>query len=128
MKTCNSVLLFSLLLTFFSACQEEKPEASVTVDDPALERALEMRKQLLAGASFQEMAEEYSEDPGSAQYGGELGAVHFGQFVPKFEKAIRSLKPGEISEPVRTKFGYHLIQLVEIKGDQFTSRHILIKP
>lgn len=122
--TLYSAIFFAMIL--LGACQEE--EAEKIPEDPALERAWEIREQLLAGASFREMAEEYSQDPGSTQYGGDLGTVRFGQFVPEFEEAIRSLNPGEVSEPVRTKFGYHIIQLVKIEGEQFTSRHILIKP
>ncbi|MEM9833079.1 MAG: peptidylprolyl isomerase [Bacteroidota bacterium] len=94
----------------------------------ALKQTKKLRKRLLKGADFNQLAKKYSDDPGSAAYGGELGSVDLGQFVPEFEEAIRSLKPGEISEPVRTDFGYHLIELIAKDETTFTSRHILIKP
>lgn len=69
-------------------------------------------KQLRAGANFADMAKKYSEDPGSVSKGGEYDGVVRGQMVPEFEKAAFSLKPGEISDPVKTTYGYHIITVL----------------
>ncbi len=81
----------------------------------ALERMTDIRKQIVGGqASFAQMARQHSED-GSAMRGGDLGWAVPGQFVPEFEKALVALQPGQVSEPVVTRFGVHLIQLIERK-------------
>lgn len=67
------------------------------------------------GESFSELAKALSNDPASAQKGGDLGYFERGRMVPEFEQAALSLKPGEISKPVKTRFGYHVIKLVDIK-------------
>jgi len=81
------------------------------------------------GAHFDTMAEMYSMDPGSAKTGGELpGWYKRGQLAPEYEAAIFKLKTGEISSPVETDFGFHLIQVIERRGNEFRTRHILISP
>lgn len=80
------------------------------------------------GQDFAELAREYSEDPGSARYGGELGYASRGTMVPEFEAVAMTMKPGEISKPVETDFGFHLIQLLDRRGNEFNARHILIRP
>jgi peptidyl-prolyl cis-trans isomerase SurA len=80
----------------------------------------DIRKQIVGGqASFAQLARQYSED-GSATKGGELGWAAPGQFVPEFEKALVALQPGEVSEPVVSRFGVHLIQLIERREVQLT--------
>lgn len=79
------------------------------------------------GESFAEMARLYSEDPGSSQRGGALGFHKRGELVPPYEAAAMNLKPGEISQPVESEYGFHLIQLLERRGNEYNSRHILIK-
>jgi parvulin-like peptidyl-prolyl isomerase len=81
-------------------------------DAAALALAQELRERILAGEDFAGVAAIYSEDPGSALDGGNLGWVGRGAFVPEFEEAAFALPVGEISAPVRTQFGYHLIQVV----------------
>ena len=81
----------------------------------ALEKIKGIREQLVAGADFGELAKKYSEGP-SAEKGGELGEFGHGSMVPPFDKAVFALEPGEISEPVRTQFGYHLIKLNSKSG------------
>lgn len=81
----------------------------------AAARMDDIRKQIVGGqASFAQMARQHSED-GSAMRGGDLGWTAPGQFVPEFEKALLALQPGQVSEPVVTRFGVHLIQLIERK-------------
>lgn len=80
----------------------------------ALAQAEKVRKEILAGADFGEKAKQYSQDPGTKDLGGDLGIVSPGQMVPEFEKALFALKKGEISQPVRTQYGYHLIQATEV--------------
>jgi len=80
------------------------------------------------GEDFAALAREFSDDPGSARAGGDLGFASRGTMVPEFEAVAMRLKPGEISMPVETDFGYHLIQLIERRGNEFHARHILIRP
>lgn len=80
------------------------------------------------GEDFAFLASLYSDDPGSAKVGGDLGFVKKGKFVPKFESVAFRLQEGELSDVVETKFGFHLIQMVKRRGQQFNIRHILIKP
>jgi peptidyl-prolyl cis-trans isomerase D len=89
------------------AINDERTEAQ------ALKRIGEIQAKLAKGALFQDLAKEFSDDPGSAVKGGDLGLNAKGTFVPEFEKAQASLVKGKISEPVKTNFGYHLIQLLD---------------
>ncbi len=81
----------------------------------ALAKAREIRRRLLAGEDFAELARERSDDPGSKAKGGDLGFVRRGVLEQHFEKAAFTLSEGEISEPVETPFGYHIIQVTEIR-------------
>ena len=82
-----------------------------------LRRLRDIRERVLAGsADFADMARQYSAD-GSATRGGDLGWLYAGDTVPPFERAMDSLQPGDISEPVRTDFGFHLIQVLERRTD-----------
>lgn len=81
-------------------------------------RAAELKAKLEAGADFAEVAAEHSEDPGSADQGGDLGMVARGIMDPAFEQAAFALQPGVVSEPVRSRFGYHLIEVTEIAGGE----------
>jgi peptidyl-prolyl cis-trans isomerase SurA len=78
------------------------------------------------GADFQSLAKKYSQDA-SAKFGGDLGWAKRGSFVKEFEEAAFGLNEGQISNVVETQFGYHIIQLVERKGEAVHTRHILIK-
>jgi len=80
-------------------------------EDEALARVEQLRKQLLSGADFAALAAKESDDAASAARGGELDVFGHGQMVPEFDRAVFALKVGEISEPVRTPFGYHLIRV-----------------
>jgi peptidyl-prolyl cis-trans isomerase C len=92
---------------------EGKPELT---DEQALAKAQEVRKKLVAGGDFTAIAKTDSDDTGSAQAGGDLGEFRRGMMVPPFEQAAFSLKPGEISEPVKSPFGYHIIVVQEHKA------------
>lgn len=88
----------------------------------ARDRMADIRKQIVGGqASFAQMARQHSED-GSATKGGDLGWAAPGQFVPEFEKALIALQPGQVSEPVVSRFGVHLIQLIERREVQLTEQ------
>ena len=78
--------------------------------------------------SFEEMALQYSQDPSAKNAGGSLGFVKRGTLVTEFETVAFNLKPGEISDPVKTQFGYHIIETQEIRGDKINVRHILLTP
>ena len=78
--------------------------------------------------SFEEMALQYSQDPSAKNAGGSLGFVKRGTLVTEFEAVAFNLEPGEISEPVKTQFGYHIIETQEIRGDKINVRHILLTP
>lgn len=88
----------------------------------------ELRARILAGESFEELAKKYSEDPGSGAQGGYLGFFKRKELVPEYEAAALRLEPGGLSPVVESQFGFHLIQLIERKGEQYSSRHILLKP
>jgi len=87
-----------------------------------------LRDNIYAGADFSELAKIYSQDPGSKNRGGDLGFTRRGTLVSEFEEVAFTLDLGEISKPVKTAFGYHIIQPLEKQGDKVRVRHILINP
>ncbi len=104
------------------------PKVSKSEKDKAKVQLIDYKNQVLAGADFAELAGKYSQDLGSAAQGGELGWHGRGELVPPFEAAVFSLEPMQISEPVESDFGVHLIQLLERQGNRHRSRHILLRP
>lgn len=86
-----------------------------TKDADALKKIREIEKRARAGEDFGKLAREFSQDPGSVANGGDLGLAARGMFAPEFDKALFSMKRGEISEPVKTQYGYHLIKLNSIE-------------
>ena len=89
----------------------------------------ELRSKLLnKEISFDEAAKNYSQDPGSKNTGGSLGFVRRGTLVTEFEAVAFNLTSGEISDPIKTEFGYHIIETEEIRGDRIKVRHILMTP
>ena len=92
------------------------------------ERLLDIRERIINGEKFATLARLYSEDPGSARKGGELGMASRNIFWPAFSDAAMALKPGAVSQIVETPDGFHIIQIIEKKGDSFNARHILLKP
>ena len=89
-------------------------------------RALKLRDEIMKGAKFEDIAKRESSDSASGRNGGDLGRGGRGRFVPEFEKAAYALKVGEVSEPVLTPFGFHLIRVDEHKGDTLALHHILV--
>lgn len=105
------------------------PPISPELDNYARTKLEDIRKQItVENKSFEAMAGLYSTDPGSRDNGGDLGMVNRTDMVPEFSAAAFKLQNGEISSIVKTKFGYHIIQMVGRKGDQAHLRHILIRP
>jgi peptidyl-prolyl cis-trans isomerase SurA len=94
----------------------------------ARQKLLDIRSQILAGKSFKAMATLYSEDLESAKNGGEIGYVTRGEVEKEYADAAFSLAPNTVSKIVETKFGFHLIQLIDRKGEMVNTRHILVKP
>ena len=104
-----------------------KPEITTLQKDKIRAKLKSFRDRVYNGEDFKMLATLYSDDPGSATRGGELGFVNRGDLVPEFERAAFRLKEGEISEVVESQFGYHIVQLIERRGEQINVRHILIK-
>ncbi len=121
-------------LPFFPATVEMgqiviDPEVSPELEQYARKKLEDIRKQIVNdGKGFEVMAGIYSEDPGSRDNGGDLGVVSRTDVVSEFAAAAFKLQNGEVSPIVKTKFGYHIIQMVRRQGDQAHLRHILVKP
>lgn len=86
-----------------------------------------LQQQVKAGTEFTDLAQQYSEDLASAKQGGDLGFFTKGELVPEFENAAFALEPGQVSDIVKTLYGYHLIKLEAKEGDRARVRHILIQ-
>ena len=106
----------------------KKPPVNIEEKLRVKEQLLDLRKRILQGENFSTMAVLYSADPGSAKKGGELGFYGRGQLYHEFEAVAYKLKEGEVSNVVETEAGYHIIQLIERKGDYINVRHILLIP
>lgn len=108
----------------------------ISVEPPDMEaskaevrqRLLDLRSRIINGESFSTLAILYSEDPGTAPKGGETGFTLRGELAKPYAEAAWSLKKDVVSKIVETEFGFHIIQLVERKGDMVNSRHILMRP
>ncbi|MDR1673105.1 MAG: peptidylprolyl isomerase [Bacteroidales bacterium] len=93
------------------------------------QKLLDLRRRVLSGENFRTLAVLYSEDPTAARLGGEVGFKSKGELDPEYVKAAWALKnKGDVSRIVESKFGYHIIQLVDKRGDQVNTRHILMTP
>jgi peptidyl-prolyl cis-trans isomerase SurA len=89
---------------------------------------IDIRNKILAGENFSDMAKKYSDDPSVLQNGGDMGWSARGRMVPEYEATAFRLKPKEISMPFESPFGIHIMQLIERRGNEYNSRHILISP
>ncbi|MBN94721.1 MAG: hypothetical protein CL928_11730 [Deltaproteobacteria bacterium] len=113
--------------TFYVSLIFRKVRPDTSAVTQVLETVVAVEEKLAAGADFAELAREYSEDPGSREEGGYLDCFRTGDFVPEFERAAFALRPGEVSAPVRTEYGYHLILLHEKREDELCASHILVR-
>jgi peptidyl-prolyl cis-trans isomerase SurA len=105
------------------------PKVNAQVKDYSRQKILDLLARVKKGEDFAALASAYSDDPGSAELGGELGFINRGETDPEFEAAAFALKqPNEISNVVESQFGFHIIQLMERRGDRIRLRHILVKP
>ena len=105
----------------------KRPPVSIDEKLQVKDRLYQIRKRILEGeSSFSTMAVLYSEDPGSARQGGELGFAGKGVYATEFENVAFNLHDGEISDVVETQFGFHIIQLIERRGETINCRHILL--
>lgn len=111
----------SLEYVFFEKKPSETDELEVKKEIEAI------YDELKAGGDFVELAQIYSQDPGSAADGGDLGEFVRGTMVPEFESVVFSMKRGEISKPFRTQFGWHIVTLEKLRGDKASARHILLR-
>lgn len=129
--------------TFFNAYENELPNVNEEVElshivihptiteehkQEVVDKLLKIKKEIEEGASFNTKAILYSEDPGSSNNGGLYKNIKRGTFVPEFDAVAFNLDEGEISDPVESKFGFHLIQLEKRLGQAIDVRHILIVP
>jgi len=127
---------------FYHSMKDSLPELKETVDishiltnvkagdvseQKAREKITALLQQVKSGADFADLCRKYSEDPGSAARGGEIGFMERGDFVPEFEEVAFLLEPGQISEIVKSRFGFHIIECLERKGDKINVRHLLIR-
>ncbi len=107
----------------------KKPEVDPRIKENMIARLRKMKQDIFAGnADFATLAKQYSEDPGSGPQGGDLGFFRRGELAPQYEATALGLRQGEISDPVETDFGIHMIQLLENRGTTFNTRHILLIP
>ena len=96
--------------------------------DELFRRLLDYKKRVENGEKFEELAKLYSEDLGSGKRGGDLGFAKRGQMVAPFEAAALRMKPNQISDVIESEFGFHLIRLLEIRGQEYHALHILLRP
>ncbi len=109
--TAEEVHARHILISFSTSTKDGVPTGRSP--ELALARAISITQQLQKGADFAELAKKYSDDPGSKEEGGDLGWFPRGVMVREFEDAAFSLKPGEISDPIKTQYGFHIIQVLE---------------
>lgn len=120
-------------LPYFSASVEvgqivKIAEVSEEQKNQTKAELISIRNRLLSGEDFTKLAKEYSDDPSVVSNGGDMGWVGRGRMVPEYEAAAFKLKPNEISMPFESSFGIHIMQLLERRGNEYHSRHILISP
>jgi peptidyl-prolyl cis-trans isomerase SurA len=121
----DSIPSFPTLYKTHHILLEIKP--SEESQNKAFEKTLNIKKEILNGLDFGEAAKKYSTDPGSKNEGGNLGYVSRGVFVDEFEKVVFTVEKNKITDPIKTQYGYHLIEVLERSGEKVLARHILIR-
>jgi peptidyl-prolyl cis-trans isomerase SurA len=121
----DSIPSFPTLYKTHHILFEIKP--SEESQNKAFEKTLNIKKEILNGLDFGEAAKKYSTDPGSKNEGGNLGYVSRGVFVDEFEKVVFTVEKNKITDPIKTQYGYHLIEVLERSGEKVLARHILIR-
>jgi len=107
----------------------KKPDVDPRIKEKMITQLKQFKQDILEGnADFATLAKKHSEDPGSGSQGGDLGFFRRGELAPEYEATSLGLRLGEISDPVETDFGLHMIQLLENRGTTFNTRHILLIP
>lgn len=105
-----------------------KPPINPEQKKKAIDKLEDLRKRIVdGGENFEDLAKKFSDD-GSARAGGDLGWTRRGKFVPEFEAAAYKLDQNEVSPVIQTEFGFHIIQMLERRGNAIHVRHILVKP
>lgn len=105
------------------------PTVSKEQKEVVRKQLLDLRRRIVdGGEDFETLAKEYSQEPGAKNSGGNIGFFKRGELASEYEAASLKMKPGDISQPVETVFGFHLIQLIERRGNTYNTRHILIRP
>lgn len=120
-------------LPYFSASVEvaqivKIAESSASQKQVAKNQLLDIRTRIMSGEDFTTLAKKYSDDPSVVGNGGDMGWVGRGRMVPEFEAMAFKLKPNEISMPFESDFGFHVMQLLERRGNEYHARHVLISP
>ena len=120
-------------LPYFSASVEvaqivKIAEVNEAQENETKSELISIRNRILAGEDFSKLAKDYSDDPSVIQNGGEMGWSGRGRMVPEYEAMAFKLKPNEISMPFKSPFGIHIMQLIERRGNEYNSRHILMSP
>tara|TARA_B100000401_G_scaffold194431_1_gene131102 strand:- start:156 stop:1451 length:1296 start_codon:yes stop_codon:yes gene_type:complete len=121
----DSIPSFPTLYKTHHILIEIKP--SEESEKKSFEKAMKVKNEILSGLSFEEAAKKYSADPGSKDQGGNLGYVPRGTFVKEFDRVVFTVEKNILTEPIKTQYGYHLIEVLERTGEKVLSRHILIR-
>ena len=121
----DSIPSFPTLYKTHHILIEIKP--SEESEKESFEKAMKVKNEILSGLSFEEAAKKYSADPGSKDQGGNLGYVPRGTFVKEFDRVVFTVEKNILTEPIKTQYGYHLIEVLERTGEKVLSRHILIR-
>ena len=121
----DSIPSFPTLYKTHHILIEVKP--SEESEKESFQEAMKVKNEILSGLSFEEAAKKYSADPGSKDQGGNLGYVPRGTFVKEFDKVVFTVEKNILTEPIKTQYGYHLIEVLERTGEKVLSRHILIR-
>lgn len=122
----DSLPYFSTELSVGQIVRE--PKANEEAKNEIKRRLIDLKQRILNGEDFALLAKEYSDDPSAQRNGGELGFFKRGDLDPQYESTALLLKPGTISDPIESQFGFHIIQMLERRGNIYNSQHILMIP